>query len=151
MKIVIQKVKQASVSVSGEIVGSIAAGYLLLVGIEKGDTLKDMDKAADKIAGMRLFADDQGKINRDLHQAGGSILSVSQFTLAADVRKGNRPSFSDAMNPQEAHEMFQYFNRTLRSKDIAVETGVFQEHMNVVLDNDGPLTIILAIKDGKVL
>ncbi|AZK43714.1 MULTISPECIES: D-aminoacyl-tRNA deacylase [Erysipelothrix] len=151
MKIVIQKVKEAKVVVDQAIVGEIKQGYMLLVGMETGDSDADIKKAVDKIASIRLFDDAEGKINLSIQDVGGAILSISQFTLAADCRKGNRPSFSNAMEPTQANTMFEAFNTGLRNHGLKVETGIFQTHMNVILDNDGPITIMLNIKDGKVI
>lgn len=151
MRNVIQRVKEARVEVNGEIVGSIPSGLLILVGIESNDTLEDIKKAADKIAALRIFEDEDGKMNRSLIDSGGSILSVSQFTLAGSIQKGNRPSFINAKIPEEANKLYEIFNDLLRNKGINVATGRFQEHMNVIFNNDGPVTIIVDIKDGKVL
>lgn len=151
MKLVIQRVKSARVEVEGTVSGSIQQGYMILVGIEEGDAEKDVVKAADKVSGLRVFDDTEGKMNLDISSVNGSILSVSQFTLSADVRKGNRPSFITAMGAQDADALYQRFNDELRAKGLVVETGVFQTHMNVFIDNDGPVTIIMTLKDGKVL
>lgn len=151
MRIVIQKVLNAKVVVEEETVGAINNGYMLLVGLEEGDTLKDCERAASKIANIRLFEDEDGKINRSIHDVNGEILAISQFTLAADSRKGNRPSFSKALSADVARDMFSSFVEMMREEGLHVETGVFQAHMNVILDNDGPVTIILDIKDGKVV
>lgn len=151
MKIVIQKVKQASVVVEEKIVGEIGHGYVLLVGIEVDDTIQDVERAVQKITNLRIFDDQDGKINLSIKDVGGDILSISQFTLAADCRKGNRPSFINAMNQTEANELYQIFNDKLRDNGFKVETGIFQEHMNVILDNDGPMTIVLNIQEGKVV
>lgn len=151
MKIVIQKVKQAKVVVEEMIVGEIGHGYVLLVGIEVDDTIQDVERAVQKITNLRIFDDQEGKINLSIKDVGGDILSISQFTLAADCRKGNRPSFINAMNQTEANELYQIFNDKLRDNGFKVETGIFQKHMNVILDNDGPMTIVLNIKEGKVI
>lgn len=151
MKLVIQKVKEARVEVDDKIVGQIDHGFMILVGIEDGDTEADIFKAADKVSKLRIFEDEEGKMNRDIHDVSGSILSISQFTLSADMRKGNRPSFISAMNAQDADVLYNLFNESLRSKDIRVETGIFQTHMNVILNNDGPVSVIMLLKDGKVL
>lgn len=151
MRNVIQRVKEARVEVNQEIVGSIQSGFLILVGIEANDTLEDIQKAADKVAGLRIFEDEEGKMNRSLLDCGGEILSVSQFTLAGSIQKGNRPSFINAKTPEEANKLYEMFNDLLRKKGINVATGRFQEHMNVIFNNDGPVTIIMDIKDGKVL
>ena len=151
MRLIIQKVKEAQVLVGDACVGSIQKGFMILVGIEANDTAVDIKKAADKVATLRIFSDEDGKMNRSILDEKGSILSVSQFTLAADVRKGNRPSFVGAMEPVHAKLLFELFNKSLQDSGILVETGVFQAHMNVVLNNDGPVTIILEVKDGKVV
>lgn len=157
MKIVIQKVSEANVVVHDayskeyNVVGDIRQGYVLLVGIENDDTEIDINKAADKISSLRLFEDDMGKINLSIHDIGGSILSISQFTLAADIRKGNRPSFSGAMEQTLANDLYEKFNERLRSHGLLVETGQFQTDMSVSLVNEGPVSIIMVVKDGKVL
>lgn len=151
MKVIIQKVKQAKVVVEEEIKGQIKHGYMLLVGIEETDTVEDLKRAALKITKLRLFDDEHGKINLSIQDVGGEILSISQFTLAADIRKGNRPSFIGAMEQNKAHQYYELFNQFLREENIHVETGVFQAHMNVILDNDGPVSIVMDVKDGKVL
>lgn len=157
MKIVIQKVSEANVVVHDEyskefnVVGSIRTGYVLLVGIESGDTEVDTDKAADKVSSLRLFEDGNGKINLSVHDVGGSILSISQFTLAADIRKGNRPSFSGVMEQSKANVLYEKFNERLRSHGLKVQTGQFQTDMSVSLVNEGPVSIIMVVKDGKVL
>ena len=151
MKIVIQKVKEAKVLVDDLIKAEIKQGFVLFVGIEKEDSMVDINKAADKISKMRLFEDEAGKTNLSLNDVGGEILSISQFTLAADVRKGNRPSFINAMDPETANDLFNSFNQSLEDQSIKVSTGIFQAHMNVILDNDGPMTIVMQVKDGKVL
>lgn len=151
MKIVIQKVKEARVEVDHNIIGKIGLGYLLLVGFEISDNLLDVEKAANKISTIRLFNDDVGKINLSITDVKGSILSVSQFTLSANIQKGNRPSFVEAMNPEAANQYFNRFNDLLRDNGLKVETGQFQADMEVSLINDGPVTIIMNVKDGKVL
>lgn len=151
MKVVIQRVLSAEVKVDGEIVGAIQKGFLLFVGFEVGDTVKDYEKAASKVGGLRIFEDSEGKMNLGLKDVGGSILSISQFTLAGSCVKGNRPSFIDAMEPKQANAYYEAFNVLLRDQDLIVETGVFQEDMKVSLVNDGPVTLILNIKNGKVL
>lgn len=151
MRIVIQKVSKASVVVDDVVVGAINRGFLLLVGIEVGDTLIDINKAADKIAALRIIEDEEGAMNCALDPSVDAILSISQFTLAADIRKGNRPSFTQAMRPEEANGLYEAFNDALRSKGLNVETGVFQAQMDVSLVNDGPITIVMDISDGKVL
>ncbi|OZS77094.1 D-tyrosyl-tRNA(Tyr) deacylase [Tetzosporium hominis] len=143
MRVVLQRAKQASVTVAGETVGAISHGYVLLVGVTHEDSEAQADWLADKIAGMRLFEDDEGKMNRGLQDVGGSILSVSQFTLYADTKKGRRPSFIEAARPDQAEPLWEYFNERLRSHGLAVETGRFGAMMDVQLINDGPVTIIL--------
>ncbi len=143
MRVVLQRAKQASVTVAGEIVGAISHGYVLLVGVTHEDSEAQADWLADKIAGMRLFEDNEGKMNRGLQDVGGSILSVSQFTLYADTKKGRRPSFIEAARPDQAEPLWEYFNERLRSHGLAVETGCFRAMMDVQLINDGPVTIIL--------
>lgn len=143
MRVVLQRAKQASVTVAGETVGAISHGYVLLVGVTHEDSEAQADWLADKIAGMRLFEDDEGKMNRGLQDVSGSILSVSQFTLYADTKKGRRPSFIEAARPDQAEPLWEYFNERLRSHGLAVETGCFGAMMDVQLINDGPVTIIL--------
>ena len=140
MKIVLQKVKKASVSVDNKIVGNIDKGYCLLVGVHKESTEEDARYLAKKIAQARLFEDD--KINLSLKDVGGSILSVSQFTLYADTKKGNRPSFTSAAGAEKANELYEKFNEYLREEGVKVETGIFQTMMEVNIVNDGPVTIV---------
>ena len=151
MKLVIQKVKQARVEVEHKVAGSIGIGYMILVGMEVGDSVLDIEKASEKVSKLRIFEDEEGKMNLDIHKVKGSILSISQFTLAADTRKGNRPSFTSAMAADEADNLYELFNESLRKKGLVVETGIFQTHMNVIIDNDGPVTIVMVFKDGKVI
>ena len=144
MKIVLQRVKNASVTVSGEEISAIGPGLLLLVGIARGDGEAEADWLAEKVAGLRVFADDEGKMNLDVREAGGEVLAVSQFTLLADTRKGKRPSFVEAAPPEEAEMLFDYFCEKLREADVAsVETGSFGAMMDAALVNDGPVTIVL--------
>ena len=144
MKIVLQRVKNASVTVNGEEISGIGSGLLLLVGIARGDGEAEADWLAEKVAGLRVFADDEGKMNLDVREAGGEILAVSQFTLLADTRKGKRPSFVEAAPPEEAEMLFDYFCEKLREAGVAsMETGSFGAMMDVSLVNDGPVTIIL--------
>ena len=142
MKIVLQKVKKASVSVDNKIVGNIDKGYCLLVGVHKESTEEDARYLAKKIAQARLFEDENDKINLSLKDVGGSILSVSQFTLYADTKKGNRPSFTSAAGAEKANELYEKFNEYLREEGVKVETGVFQTMMEVNIVNDGPVTIV---------
>jgi D-tyrosyl-tRNA(Tyr) deacylase len=143
MRAVLQRVKQASVRVDGAIVGAIDLGWLVLLGVARGDTEVDAERLAEKVLGLRAFEDDAGKMNRDVTEAGGSILAVSQFTLLGDCRKGRRPSFIDAAEPAEAERLYQRFTDKVRDSGVAVETGVFRAHMDVELLNDGPVTLLL--------
>ena len=142
MKIILQKVKKASVSVDNKIVGSIDKGYCLLVGVHKESTEEDARYLAKKIAQARLFEDENDKINLSLKDVGGSILSVSQFTLYADTKKGNRPSFTSAAGAEKANELYEKFNEYLKEEGVTVETGIFQTMMEVNIVNDGPVTIV---------
>ena len=142
MKIILQKVKKASVSVDNEIVGSIDKGFCLLVGVHKESTIDDAKYLAKKIAQARLFEDENDKINLSLKDVGGSILSISQFTLYADTKKGNRPSFTSAAGAEKANELYEKFNEYLIEEGVAVETGIFQTMMEVNIVNDGPVTIV---------
>ena len=143
MRVILQRSKRASVTVDGSITGAIPAGYVLLVGITHEDTEKDADYCARKIAQMRLFEDEDGKMNRSIFEAGGDILSISQFTLYGDIRKGRRPSFVEAARPDHAEPLWNYFNEVLRSEGLKVEEGVFGAMMDVELVNDGPVTMIV--------
>jgi D-tyrosyl-tRNA(Tyr) deacylase len=143
MRVVVQRAKNASVTVNGEVVGQIEKGLVLLVGITHTDTEEDVAYVADKIAGLRIFEDDGGKMNLSLMDTGGSILSVSQFTLYGDTRKGRRPSFVEAARPEQAEPLYQLFNKKLRGLGLVVETGVFGAMMEVSLVNDGPVTLIV--------
>lgn len=143
MKIVLQRVTHASVTVDGEVTGKIDNGYLLLFGVGKEDTEDDCRRLADKIINLRIFSDENDKINLSLKDVSGSILVVPQFTLYADCSKGNRPNFIQAGTPSDANRLFEYFNEYLRSRGQHVETGVFGADMKVELLNDGPFTVIL--------
>lgn len=143
MRIVLQRVTSASVTVDGVVTGKIGTGYLVLLGVGQGDTEEDCRRLADKIIKLRIFSDENDKINLDLSQMGGSLLVVSQFTLYADCRKGNRPNFIQAGKPDEAERLYEYFVEYCRSKGQHVETGVFGGDMKVELLNDGPFTVIL--------
>jgi D-aminoacyl-tRNA deacylase len=143
VKIVLQRVGEASVEAGGRTVGQIGRGYCLLVGIEKNDTEAEADQLASKVAEIRVFPDDKGKMNLSLDEAGGEVRAVSQFTLAASVRRGRRPSFDTAEEPGRAAELFERFVAALRAKGFSVSTGVFQAEMRVRLVNDGPVTFIL--------
>ena len=142
MKIILQKVKKASVSVDNKVVGSIDKGYCLLVGVHKDSTEEDAKYLAKKVVQARLFEDENDKINLSLKDVGGSILSVSQFTLYADTKKGNRPSFTSAAGAEKANELYEKFNEFLREEGVTVETGLFQTMMEVNIVNDGPITIV---------
>jgi len=142
MRCVIQRVRSASVSVGEERVSEIATGMLVLAAVEKGDTPAQIAEAARKIRELRIFADDAGKMNRDCLGSGGSILAVSQFTLAGSIAKGRRPSFDKAEEPGRARELFELFLRELASTGLTVRTGRFREMMNVALENDGPVTFV---------
>lgn len=142
MKCVIQRVRRASVTVGEELVSSINAGLLVLAAVEKGDTEQTMRDAAKKIRELRIFSDEAGKMNRDVTEAGGAILAVSQFTLAGSISRGRRPSFDNAEEPGRARELFELFLRELASTGIAVQTGRFREMMIVSLENDGPVTFV---------
>lgn len=148
MRIVLQRSKEAAVTVNGEVTGSIDSGYVLLVGITHADTQEDVQYTAKKIAGLRLFEDVDGKMNRSIKEVGGDILSISQFTLYGDVRKGRRPSFTEAARPEQAEELYEAFNDELRNLGLTVETGVFGAMMDVSLVNDGPVTMIVESKQA---
>ena len=142
MKCVIQRVRRASVSVGEELVSEIGAGMLVLAAVEKGDGEQSMLDAAKKIRELRIFSDDAGKMNRDVKEAGGAILAVSQFTLAGSIARGRRPSFDNAEEPERARTLFELFVRELAADGIDVKTGRFRETMLVSLENDGPVTFV---------
>jgi len=143
VRVVIQRVNHAQVDIDGKTVGKIGKGLLLLVGIKEGDELATIKKAADKIAKMRIFEDENGKTNLSLKDVKSEILSVSQFTLLANTKKGNRPSFVHAMRPPKSKELWEDFNQELKNDGFKVETGKFGADMQVSLENDGPFTIVL--------
>lgn len=147
MKVVVQRCSSAEVTVDGESVGRIGNGLMLLVGMTHEDSEADIRWMADKIAGLRIFEDEAGKMNLSVREAGGDILSVSQFTLYGDARKGRRPNFMAAARPEQAEPMYEAFNKTLREAGLHVETGRFGAMMNVALVNDGPVTLILDSKE----
>ena len=147
MRVVLQRVSHASVTVEEKVIGQIQRGFLLLVGVTHDDAIEDMEYLVRKIVQMRIFEDEEGKLNRSIQDIGGEILSVSQFTLYADTKKGNRPSFSKAAPGDFAIEMFEQFNGLLRDTGIPVETGQFGADMKVELLNDGPVTILLDSKN----
>lgn len=143
MKAVVQRVAKASVTVNGQVVGEIGQGLLLLVGIGHEDAEADLAWMADKLTGLRIFEDDGGKMNLSVLDVGGEILSVSQFTLYGDCRKGRRPNFMGAARPEQAEKLYDRFNGLLRERGVAVATGSFGAMMDVALVNDGPVTLIL--------
>ena len=143
MRAVVQRVKQSSVKAGNEIVGQIGKGLLVLLGVAKDDTAKDADFLVNKIINLRIFEDQDGKMNRSLLETGGELLAVSQFTLLADCRKGRRPSFVEAAQPQKATDLYTKFVDLVREKGVKVETGRFRAMMEVALINDGPVTIII--------
>ena len=148
MRCVIQRVSRASVTVDGRVTGEVGRGYVALLGVEDGDSEKDMRYCADKVAGLRIFEDEVGKMNLSITDVGGAVLAVSQFTLCGDARHGRRPSFSGAARPEAAAALYEGFVQALRDAGIEVQTGVFQAHMDVELVNDGPVTILLDSKKG---
>ncbi|HEX2767814.1 MAG TPA: D-aminoacyl-tRNA deacylase [Geobacteraceae bacterium] len=143
MKAVIQRVGAASVEVDAKTVGQIGKGILVLLGVEKGDGERDAAWLAEKIANLRIFEDEKGKMNLSVREIGGELLAVSQFTLAGNCAKGRRPSFDSAAPPEEANRLYEYFVEKLREMGLPVETGVFQAMMQVSLVNNGPVTFIL--------
>ena len=143
MRAVVQRVKESHVAIDGEVVARIGPGLLVLLGVATGDTVKNADYLADKISHLRIFEDDQEKMNRSLLDTGGDMLVVSQFTLMGDCRKGRRPSFIKAARPEEADPIYEFFVQRVRKKGVHVETGRFRAIMAVSLINDGPVTIIL--------
>ena len=143
MRVVVQRVNNASVKIAGNTIGKINKGLLLLVGLREGDGVEQIKKAAAKIAKMRIFEDENGKTNLAIKDVGGQILSVSQFTLLADTKKGNRPSFIKAMKPPKSAKLWEQFNEELKKQGLTVETGEFGAAMQVDLQNDGPFTIVL--------
>lgn len=144
MRAVVQRVRRASVRVEGKNVAEIDQGLLVLLGVGSGDTETDSEYLAEKIAFLRIFPDQDGKMNLNVQQVGGSVLAVSQFTLYGDARRGRRPSFSEAAQPEWAEELYRKFVGLLSDKGVQVETGIFQAQMEVELLNDGPVTILLS-------
>lgn len=150
MRVLLQRVSEASVNIEGEVVGQIGTGFLLLVGIEEEDSKTDVDWLIQKIIGMRIFSDEQGKINHSVQDIEGQFLVVSQFTLHASTKKGNRPSFIKAARPEQAIPIYEYFINELKQKsNLKVETGQFGADMKVSLINDGPVTIWLDSKNKE--
>jgi len=150
MRLVIQRVTEASVTVNGDVIGAIGKGLLVLVGIAKADTLDDSDYLLDKLMGLRIFPDENGKMNRSIQEANASLLLVSQFTLYADCRKGRRPSFDLAAPPEQALGLYNHFVESAKKHSVPVETGAFQAKMQVHLVNDGPVTILLDSADRRL-
>jgi len=142
MRIVVQRVSEARVEIEGRVSGAIANGLVLLLGIHRQDTYQQADYLADKILGLRIFSDDQGKMNRSVVDVGGGLLIVSNFTVYGDCRKGRRPSFDLAADPEKAEELYQHFVNRARAASIPVATGVFRASMSVHLVNDGPVTLV---------
>ena len=143
MRTVVQRVRQARVLVGGEVTGEIAYGLLVFLGVAKGDTEKEADYLLDKLVGLRIFPDEHDKMNRNIVDAGGAFLIVSQFTLYGDCRRGRRPSFDLAAPPEKAQALYNYFVESARKTSVRTETGIFQASMQVELVNDGPVTIIV--------
>lgn len=149
MRVVLQRVTQGDVQIDGKVVGKIGPGYVALVGFTHTDGEQQIDDLINKIIHLRVFSDEEGAMNRSLLDIGGSILSVSQFTLYASTKKGRRPSFVDAMKPEQAAKLYDLFNQKLREQNIPVETGVFGADMKVTLTNDGPVTILLESRENE--
>ena len=147
MKVVIQRVSQAQVAIEEQIVGQIKQGFMVLVGIRQEDTPEDVAYVVGKISKLRVFEDDEGKMNRSIQEIEGSILSISQFTLYAKTKKGNRPSFIEAARPDVAIPLYELFNQQLEAEGIAVATGEFGADMQVSLTNDGPVTIVIDTRE----
>ncbi len=147
MKVVLQRVARGSVTVGGEVVGKIGPGLVILVGVANGDTERDAQYLAQKAVELRIFPDEAGKFNLSAIDVKGDLLLVSQFTLLADTKKGRRPSFVDAAEPETAERLFDEFVNTARASGLKVETGRFQQHMMVEIQNDGPVTIVLDSRD----
>lgn len=144
MRVVVQRARQAKVTVDGKVTGAIEHGLMLLVGITHEDTVKDLEYCAKKVANLRIFEDEQGKMNLSIKEVGGSILSISQFTLYGETKKGNRPSFIEAARPEDAEPLYHQFNQILRETyEIQVETGIFGAMMDVSFTNNGPVTLIV--------
>ena len=150
MRLVLQRVKEAHVDVDGKTVGSISSGLLILIGVASSDTRKDAEYLADKIIYLRIFPDVERRMNRSILEVGGSLLVVSQFTLYGDCKKGRRPSFDQAAPPEQARELYEYFVERLSSRNVVVQTGVFQAEMQVHLVNDGPVTFVLDSPEGQL-
>lgn len=143
MRLVIQRVREARVTVNDGVTGSIRTGLLVFLGVSRTDTVEDADYLTGKLVGLRIFPDEEGKMNRNVQEAGGSLLVVSQFTLYGDCRKGRRPSFDQAAPPDQAQDLYNYFVESAKRGPVPVETGVFQAMMQVHIVNDGPVTILI--------
>ena len=146
MRAVVQRVKESSVTVNGVCIGKIGKGLMVLLGVAEGDTRREADFLVDKILNLRIFEDEDGKMNLSLKNTGGALLVVSQFTLLGDCRKGRRPSFIQAAGPEKAEELYEYFVEKAKENGISVETGRFRAMMDVALINDGPVTLIMESK-----
>jgi D-tyrosyl-tRNA(Tyr) deacylase len=146
MRVVVQRVSRASVTVDGQVVGRIGPGFVVLVGVANGDAQADIEYTASKLVGLRVFSDADGKMNRSITDVGGAMLLISQFTLLGDVRRGRRPSFIDAAAPEAGRAMYEELAAQLRASGLHVETGIFQAHMDVELVNDGPVTLLIDSK-----
>lgn len=149
MKAVVQRVANARVEVDGAVIGAIERGLLVYLGVAQGDEGRDLDWMVDKVRGLRIFEDDQGKMNRDVADVAGSVLVVSQFTLLGDTRKGKRPSFSGAMPPEPAERLYEAFVAAIRAKGVPVATGRFRADMKVHSLNDGPVTLLIDSREGE--
>ena len=143
MRLVVQRVREARVVVNESTTGSIRTGFVVLIGISKSDSTADADYLIEKLIGLRVFPDEQGKMNRDVREAGGALLLISQFTLYGDCRRGRRPSFDEAAPPDRAQQLYSYFVERAKQGPVPVETGIFQASMQVYLVNDGPVTILI--------
>ena len=148
MRAVVQRVSRAQVAANGEIAGEIGLGLLVLLGVGREDTEADATYLAEKIGGLRIFEDDEGKMNRSVQEVGGRVLAVSQFTLYGDVRRGKRPSFDGTAPPEQARELYEFFVEQIRAAGLCCETGRFQAMMQVELVNEGPVTILLDSRKG---
>lgn len=152
MKCIVQRVNHASVTVDGNTTGEIGKGFLIFLGVGKDDSERECDKLADKISKLRIFSDENDKINLSLNDVSGDVLVVSQFTLYADCHHGNRPSFVNAGSPDRANELYEYFSKEIEKKISGkVQNGIFGADMKVALENDGPFTIILECRNGEIL
>lgn len=151
MKAIVQRASHGQVTVDKKIVGKIGNGFVVLLGVTHEDDERDIEAIVQKLIHLRIFEDEDGKMNRSLLDVNGSILSISQFTLYGDIRKGRRPSFVKAAAPEFANKLYESFNQSLRDEGVHVETGVFGAMMQVELNNDGPVTIIIESKDGKII